>query len=119
MRLAVPIILLASLAACTGSYDPDRCSTASGPKAEHVSDAGQTCIVDWSRKLAASTDPARDVADAVLVACQDTIGKDDELLDGVLENSSTGTTREASTEARHLAVFRVVEERAGHCSLKK
>lgn len=115
MRPALSLVLPALLAACSAQsgYDPDRCSAAPGPPVAHLTDTAQACIARWGNHFSTSPDPARDVADAVLMACKDTIPDDSDDTDD--DGDTTGAASKAQwAEARHLAVFRVVEERAGH-----
>lgn len=117
MRPALPIALATLLAACSPSeYDSERCS-AGGPAVQHLTEDAEACIAKWGQALSKSPDAARDVAEAVLAECSSMIPNDDETDD---EGNTTGAASKAQwAEARRLAVFRVVEERAGHCSLKK
>lgn len=54
-----------------------------------------------------------------MLACRDTISTAAEPAsdDGTGNNSASPATVYA--DARRLAIFRVIEERAGHCSMKK
>jgi hypothetical protein len=119
MRLFIPLALLSLVAACSGQYDPDICTTG-GPETPHLEHEAKACVQRQGRALAPSPGDARDVADAVLAECSGIL-----LSDGAAgkDNKSETAGGEGSNaqwaEARELALFRVVEERAGHCSLKK
>jgi hypothetical protein len=115
--LALMIAIAGSLSSCAPEYDPDRCSAFEGPEAPHLTEDGKACILKWGQALSTSHDQARDVAVAVLAACADAIPNDQ------VETDEEGNVTEAAkaatwAEARSLATFRVVEERAGHCSKK-
>lgn len=119
MRLFIPLALYGALAASTGQYDPDICA-ADGPKAPHLTREAKACVQNRASASAISRDEARDVADAVLAECSGILLGDDATTKGLEAEPTTGEGLNARwAEARELAVFQVVEERAGHCSLKK
>jgi hypothetical protein len=119
MRLFIPLALYGALAACTGQYDPDICA-AGGPKAPRLTREAKACVQKRASALATSIGDARDVADAVLAECSGILLGDDATTKGLEAEPTTDEGSNARwAEARELAVFQVVEERAGRCSLKK
>ncbi|MDF0489232.1 hypothetical protein PX554_13910 [Sphingomonas sp. H39-1-10] len=120
MRLVASLAVAAAvLASCSNSpaYDPERCA-ATDPTVTHLSADAQICIEKWGKALSTSPDPAGDVAEAVHMACNDILS-DGIATDDEDANETAASAQAEGTEARRLATFWVVEERAGHCSLKK
>lgn len=96
--------------------------------------AADACIHRWAYRLARSDDPAPDVAAGVIGACRTPIARWGEALGNAARDDAervgrvrlvSSETGEADTPERiifdnaaDLAIFRVVQARAGRCSYK-
>jgi len=118
MRLFTPLALLSCLTGCTSQYYPDICA-AGGPETSHLTREAKACVQKQARVSASLQDEARDVADVVLAECSGVLLND---LAAASDTKAATTVSDGSNtqwaEARELALFQVVEERAEHCSLQ-
>jgi len=101
--------LLLPLAACSQAnericYTPDAVPAVGDWKG---------CVHRWSYRLAVSSDPAPQVAQAVVGGCEEAV------ISGAisLPDDEGGYLKDAMDEARRLALFHVIQARAGHCAI--
>lgn len=116
------IIGLAFFVSACGSSGPDDriCST---PQAEIAQGDWGECLHKWGYRLARSPDPAKVVADATVTACADAIAW--QVSHGDVEDATKGGLSEGEARrslnqqimesAPSIALFRVVQARAGKC----
>jgi len=89
-------------------------------------DGASSCLHRWSYRLAGSSEPSSQVAEAVVGGCYDAI---DKWVTKVTDYGDTPPYRDPVTgrmgdyrskmfqEARSAALFYVVQARAGHCAI--
>lgn len=106
-------------------------SSSNLPDSLRKEETAKNCVHKWAYRLARSTDPADDVAEAVMGACWDTVfpwayARYDAARSRGFAGEVTVSTRtgreipygeDAYEELRALALFHVVQARAGHCRL--
>ncbi|MBO9518070.1 MAG: hypothetical protein J7493_08380 [Porphyrobacter sp.] len=114
MRYAVAVLLLA-LAGCDGAKDNRTsdnriCSTPPQP----VSGDWNGCIHKWAYRLAVGDEASEIVAEAVVTACADAIAWQ---VNNEPENQRTMTLEAINRSAPKIALFRVVQARAGGCQI--
>lgn len=129
-KLIAPIVVSLALASCGPRPDPAICST---PPAISTETPGpmpwpnaRGCVHRWAYRLAGSADPSDRVAEAAMGGCRDAI---DKIVVEHLAEGGTLPAREPLTgrivderaavfqELRTLALFHVLQARAGHCSV--
>ena len=110
MRLGLAGLLL--LSACVNETKPnDKICLTPQPQ---TSGAWGTCVHRWAYRLAGSPDPAATIAKAVVAGCSDAIAYQ-------INQAETGDRVQLSNDimrsAPELALFHVVQARAGHCPI--
>lgn len=103
----------AALAAtsCNRDNDPRICLK---PKEVILSGAWEDCVHKWGYRLAVSQDPAEVVAKAVVEACQDAI---DWKVNQSILSTQAEVLADIKDRAPKMALFRVVQGRAGRCTV--
>lgn len=108
MRNSLPLIIL-SLASCSS---PDDRICAKPPRLQLGLDLQSTataCVHRWAYRLAKADGPNREIASAVVSGCADSI-------DAFLASTKEGEVK-AQTNFDGLALFHVVQARAGKCEV--
>lgn len=83
------------------------------PPATQAQGDWAACIHRWSYRLAGAPDTAKDIAPAVVAACSDAIAWQINHVKDNREQLAADLMRSANENA----LFRVVQARAGHCSI--
>lgn len=110
MRLTVAGLFL--LSACGLETNPDDriCLT---PPAQTPGQWG-ACVHRWGYRLAGSGDPATTVAQAVVAGCADAIAYQ---INEAEPGEQAKLANDIMRSAQGLALFHVVQARAGHCAI--
>ncbi|MFN3724707.1 MAG: hypothetical protein ACK4SZ_00225 [Allosphingosinicella sp.] len=129
-RRVAAIALLALLGACTGEpvgWTADQQQICSPPPpfrevapadAYQQAVARDECIHNWSYRLARSEDDAEAVVGAVIGACRTSIDRSATMVAAGDPEAERFYLAEFERASRERALFRVVQARAGRCSLE-
>ena len=74
------------------------------------------CVHKWAYRLARSSDPAPVVARATVVACADAVAF---AVNAAEANERVQMLADINRSTDGIAIFRVVQARAGHCDIPK
>lgn len=129
-RRAAAFALLAMLGACTGEpigWTADQQQICSPPPpfrevapadAYQQAVARDECIHNWAYRLARSDDEAEAVVGAVIGACRTSIDRSATMVAAGDPEAERFYLAEFERASRERALFRVVQARAGRCSLE-
>lgn len=117
--MRVLLLVGLALAGCSRNGGDDRiCATApSFMSIQAAQDRASSCVHRWAYRLARAPGSNAEIADAVIIGCEDAIQVQSARR---AAEPSSGTTPEAEFAAMHarlrrLAVFHVITARAGNC----
>lgn len=118
--LTFALATVALLAGCNEDQNDGICAT---PSNDVMSGDWKTCVHRWSYRLASAPGTNREIAAATVAGCVEAIE-----WEGDAEKAAIEATGDFSNPPKHedkyaaatnLALFRVVQARAGHCEIPK
>jgi hypothetical protein len=116
----IALLIAFPLASCAKGEEPDDRICLNAPSLVAQGDWG-ACIHKWAYRLAGSPDPAKIVAEATVAACADAIAWQVNNADVSEYGPNPEARRELNdrimASAPDLALYHVVQSRAGHCEI--
>jgi hypothetical protein len=112
MRTQTALILLLALSACQQQPKPDDRICSTPPAIEPG--AWSNCIHKWAYRMAGAPGPSSDVAKAAVAACADAVAYQ---VNEAKPEDRLQLLNDINRSAPGIALFRVVQARAGHCAI--
>ena len=114
-----PVTLEKAMAAIGQPYQANVGVTEAAQRSMRYADFATACVHRWSYRLAKSPDSATTVADAVVAGCDVPLRNWSVARSEAFTDYRTNAYEATQAELRNLALFHVVQARAGNCPVPR